>query len=169
MTIVSLIVAMDEAGVIGRNGALPWRIPEDMKWFRVTTMGKPCIMGRKTWESLPKRPLPGRVNMVVTRAEGFSAGGAVVVNSLDGAFCAAAGDEVMVIGGAEIYRAALPVASRIYLTRVQGRFEGDVHFPALDPSTWDETVVGVYPPSTAQPIGYSFAILNRKVLPHERS
>lgn len=173
MTIVSLMVAMDEAGLIGCDGALPWRIPEDMKWFRETTMGKPCIMGRKTWESLPKRPLPGRVNIVVSRTAGFLAENAVVVHSLDGALDGALhvtrADEVMVIGGAEIYRAALPVAGRIYLTRVQGRFEGDVYFPALDALAWDETVVGAYPPSAGRPIGYSFVILNRKVLPHEHS
>ena len=96
------------------------------------------------------------------------ADGAVVAHSIDAALKVAA-EEVMVIGGTEIFLAALPVASRIYLTRVQGRFEGDVYFPALDPLAWDETVVGAYPPSAGRPIGYSFAVLNRKDQPHERS
>ncbi|MDZ4741767.1 MAG: dihydrofolate reductase [Alphaproteobacteria bacterium] len=169
MAIVALIVAMDDTGVIGREGALPWRIREDMAWFKETTMGKPCIMGRKTWESLPKRPLPGRVNIVVTRTPGFVAEGAVVVHSMAAALEVADGAEIMVIGGAEIYRAALPFAGRIYLTRVHGRFDGDVHFPAFDQAVWEETALGVYPSSPERPIGYSFIILNRRVLPHERS
>ena len=169
MAIVALIVAMDDTGVIGREGALPWRIREDMAWFKETTMGKPCIMGRKTWESLPKRPLPGRVNIVVTRTPGFVAEGAIVVHSMSAALEVGDGAEIMVIGGAEIYRAALPFAGRIYLTRVHGRFDGDVHFPAIDLAAWEETALGVYPSSPERPIGYSFFILDRKVPPHERS
>lgn len=169
MAIVALIVAMDDTGVIGRGGALPWRIREDMAWFKEATMGKPCIMGRKTWESLPKRPLPGRVNIVVTRTPGFVAEGAVVVHSMSAALEVAAGVEIMVIGGAEIYQTALPFAGRIYLTRVHGRFDGDVRFPAFDLAAWEETQVGVYPSSPERTIGYSFIILNRKVPPHERS
>jgi Dihydrofolate reductase len=107
---IALIVAVAENGVIGRDGKLPWRIPEDMKWFRERTAGRPLIMGRKTWESFPKRPLPGRTNIVITRDASYTAEGAVVVTSLKAALDAAYGEdpeEIMVIGGAEIYRAAL--------------------------------------------------------------
>ncbi len=163
--IIALIVAVAENGVIGRDGKLPWRIPEDMKWFRARTEGRPMIMGRKTWESFPKRPLPGRTNIVITRDGSFKAEGAVAVTSLATALDVAAGEapeEIMVIGGAEIYRAALPLARRIYLTSVHGEIEGDAHFPALDRGDWSETIVGVYPSSAERRIGYSFIILDKK-------
>lgn len=163
--IVALIVAVAENGVIGRDGKLPWRIPEDMKWFKARTEGRPMIMGRKTWESFPKRPLPGRTNIVVTRDASFKAEGGVVVTSLAAALDVAAGEapeEIMVIGGAEIYRAAMPFVQRIYLTSVHGEIEGDTYFPAIDRGAWDETIVGVYPSSEARPVGYSFVILDKK-------
>jgi len=100
--IVSLVLAMAENGVIGKDGALPWRIPEDMRHFKALTMGKPCIMGRKTWDSLPKKPLPGRANIVVTRDRNFHAEGAIVAHSLDEAFARAGNaEEIAIIGGAE--------------------------------------------------------------------
>jgi dihydrofolate reductase len=163
--IIALIVAVAENGVIGRDGKLPWRIPEDMKWFKARTAGRPMIMGRKTWESFPKRPLPGRTNIVITRDASFKAEGAVVVTSLAVAIDVAAGEvpeEIMVIGGAEIYRVALPLARRIYLTSVHGEIAGDTHFPAIDRDKWNETIVGVYPSSAEHPIGYSFIILDKK-------
>lgn len=163
--IVALIVAVAENGVIGRGNTLPWRIPEDMKWFKARTMGKPCIMGRKTWESFPKRPLPGRTNIVVTRDRSYAAEGAVVVGSLRSALDVAAGeepDEIMILGGAEIYALALPLADRIYLTSVHGEVAGDAHFPALDRDDWSETIVGVHPSSAERPIGYSFIILDKR-------
>lgn len=163
--VVALIVAVAENGVIGRDGALPWRIPEDMKWFVARTKGKPCVMGRKTWESFPKRPLPGRTNIVVTRDAAYQAEGAVVVQTLEAALAVAAGEEpyeIMVLGGAEIYRLALPVAGRIYLTSVHGEVAGDTVFPDLDRDQWTETVVGVHPSSAERPIGYSFIILDKK-------
>jgi dihydrofolate reductase len=163
--IVALIVAVAENGVIGRDNALPWRIPEDMKWFKARTMGKPCVMGRKTWESFPKRPLPGRTNIVVTRDPAYRAEGAVVVSSLQAALDVAAGedpDEIMVLGGAEIYAQALPLADRIYLTSVHGEVAGDTTFPPLDRAQWNETIVGVHPSSAERPIGYSFIILDKK-------
>ena len=162
--IVALIVAVAENGVIGRDGTLPWRIPEDMKWFKARTEGRPLVMGRKTWESFPKRPLPGRTNIVVTRDKAFRAEGGVVVNSLDAALDVAQGEqpeEIMIIGGAEIYRAALPLAGRIYLTSVHGEIAGDTHFPEIDRDQWLETIVGVYSSSAERPIGYSFIILDR--------
>jgi dihydrofolate reductase len=163
--LVALIVAVAENGVIGRAGTLPWRIPEDMKWFVARTKGKPCVMGRKTWESLPKRPLTGRTNIVVTRDAAYKADGAVVVQTLQAALDVAAGEEpgeIMVLGGAEIYRLALPVANRVYLTSVHGEVAGDTFFPALDRDNWNETIVGVYPSSAERPIGYSFIILDKK-------
>lgn len=162
---IALVVAVAENGIIGRDNKLPWRIPEDMRWFKEKTLGKPCIVGRKTYESFPKRPLPGRTNIVVTRDRGYSAEGAVVVHSLDEALDAAAKespDEIAIIGGTELYRQILPKADRIYLTRVHGAFEGDVSFPALNAREWRETLVGDYPSSPERPIGYSFVILDRK-------
>jgi dihydrofolate reductase len=137
---ISLVLAMAENGVIGKDGALPWRIPEDMRHFKAVTMGKPCIMGRKTWDSLPKKPLPGRENIVVTRDRNFHAEGARVAHSFEDAI-ALAGDaaEIAVIGGAEIYRAALPRARRIYLTEIHAAFEGDASMPSFDLAHWRET------------------------------
>jgi len=163
--IVALIVAVAENGVIGRDGKLPWRIPEDMKWFKARTEGRPMIMGRKTWESLPRRPLPGRTNIVVTRDASYKAEGAVVATSLAAALDVANGEapeEIMVIGGAEIYRASMPFVRRIYLTSVHGEIEGDTYFPALDRDDWNETIVGVYRSSETRPVGYSFIILDKK-------
>lgn len=162
---IALVVAVAENGVIGRDNKLPWRIPEDMRWFKEKTMGKPVVVGRKTYESFPKRPLPGRTNIVVTRDRGYRAEGAVVVHSLDEALAAAAREnpeEISIIGGTELYLQILPKADRIYLTRVHGAFEGDATFPALDLSEWQETVVGDYPSSPERPIGYSFVILDRR-------
>ncbi len=163
--VIALIVAVAENGVIGRDGKLPWRIPDDMKWFRERTAGRPLIMGRKTWESFPKRPLPGRTNIVITRDASYQAEGAVVVTSLAAALDVAAGEapaEIMVIGGAEIYRAALPFARRIYLTSVHGEIEGDTLFPPIDRESWHETIIGVYPSSAERAIGYSFIILDKR-------
>jgi dihydrofolate reductase len=133
---VSLVVAMAENGVIGRANGLPWRLPEDLRRFKASTMGKPILMGRKTFESIG-RPLPGRLNIVLTRDAHWSATGAQVVHSLEQAF-AAAGDapELIVIGGAEIYRLVMPFARRIYLTQVHADVPGDTFFPALEPSEW---------------------------------
>lgn len=139
---VALVVAMAENRVIGKGGTLPWRIPEDMKWFREITMGKPCIMGRKTWESLPKRPLPGRTNIVVTRDRAYTAEGAVTFASLDAAIAAAAHErpeEIIVIGGAQIYAEVLGRTDRIYLTRVHAAAEGDAFFSEIDEALWRST------------------------------
>lgn len=163
MTHISLILAMAQNGVIGANGALPWRIPEDMRRFKALTMGKPCIMGRKTWDSLPKKPLPGRTNIVVTRDKNFAAEGATVTHSLDEALAAAQAerpDEIMIIGGAEIYKAAMPRATRIHLTEVEGAFEGDAHMPPFDPAIWKE--IARETPSTAGEIAFSYVTLERK-------
>jgi dihydrofolate reductase len=126
---------MARDGVIGRNNALPWRLPEDLKHFKAVTIGKPVLMGRKTFESIGK-PLPGRTNFVLTRDRQWSAQGVVVVHSISEALTA---DEVSGIGGAEIFRLLLPLANRIYLTRVDADIEGDTVFPPLDMADWRET------------------------------
>ena len=129
---ISIIVAASENGVIGRQGELPWRLSDDLQHFKAITMGKPIIMGRKTWESIG-RPLPGRRNIVITRQRGFAADGCDVVASLDDAITAAEdAQEIVVIGGSQIYALALPLAERIYLTRVHADVEGDASFPAVD-------------------------------------
>lgn len=144
---ISLILSRADNGVIGKSGALPWRLPADMRRFKALTLGKPCLMGRKTWESLPPkfRPLPGRANIVISRNPDYAAAGATVAPSfasgLDAAMTAVpAASEVMVIGGAAVYAAALPFATRIYLTEVHVAVsDGDAHFPALDTAVWRPT------------------------------
>ncbi len=158
--ILSVIVAVAENGVIGRNGDLPWRISGDMKFFKATTMGKPIVMGRKTWESLG-RALPGRDNIVVTRSAGFDAPGASVAGDLDAALALVPdAEEVLVIGGAEIYALALPRAARVYLTHVHAAPEGDTHFPELDEAEWREVSREDHAPDGETP-GYSFVTLER--------
>lgn len=161
----SIIVAMAENGVIGLEGGMPWHISADLKHFKAVTMGKPIIMGRKTYESIG-RPLPGRTNIVITRQADYEAEGVVVAGSMDEAIAAAgevegAGGEVMVIGGAEIYRAALAGADRIYLTEVAGEPEGDVYFPRFHKGEWSETGREEFPAVGDAP-AYSFVTLERK-------
>lgn len=147
--------------VIGLDGALPWRLPADLRHFKRVTLRKPVVMGRKTWESLHVRPLPGRQNIVLTRNSSFKGDQALVVHSLDEALDVAAVEaEVMVIGGEEIYRLALPRADRIYLTEVHKSFEGDAQFPEFDPDEWREVRRENHraePPAPA----YSFVVLER--------
>ncbi|HGY90031.1 MAG TPA: dihydrofolate reductase [Planctomycetes bacterium] len=137
---VTLVVAMDEQGLIGCRGDLPWRLPADLARFKRLTMGHPILMGRRTWESIG-RPLPGRTNMVLTRRTDFAPEGVVVVGALEEALDRAGGfpggEELMVIGGAEVYRLFLPRATRLQLTRVDGRFEGDVFFPHWNPADFE--------------------------------
>lgn len=140
--IVSIIVAVADNGVIGRGNELPWRLAADLKRFKAITMGKPIIMGRKTHESIG-RPLPGRKNIVVTRNPAYVADGCVLTDSLASALAAAHeadAEEVAVIGGAELYAAALPLATRIYMTRVHTTSDGDTHFPRWDPNDWRDLV-----------------------------
>jgi len=135
---ISLVVAASRNNVIGVAGGLPWHLSDDLKRFKSLTMGKPIIMGRKTFESIG-RALPGRQNIVITTQDGYGAAGCDVVGSIDAAV-AAAGDEaeLMVIGGGEIYKLFLPLADRVYLTRVNVEVEGDTLFPELDAATWRE-------------------------------
>ena len=139
--ILALIAAVARNRVIGIDNRLPWHLPEDMKFFRETTRGKPVIMGRKTWESLPDafRPLPGRHNIVVSRNPQFHAPGATVTGGLSEALTAT-GDAALafLIGGAALYLEALPRADRLVLTEIDRDFAGDAHFPAIDPNAWEE-------------------------------
>jgi dihydrofolate reductase len=163
--VVTLVVARAANGTIGANGSLPWRLPEDLRRFKALTLGKPCIMGRKTWESLPKKPLPGRTNIVVTRDLGLRAEGAVVVHSLADAleYAEAEGpEEIAVIGGAEIFRAALPHARRIHLTEVHAPFDGDVLMPSLDPADWKEAAREERVADPPERFAYSFIMLERR-------
>ena len=161
--LISLIVAVAENGVIGRNGDLPWRIPADLKFFKETTMGKPIVMGRKTWDSIG-RPLPGRTNIVISRQAGFTASGAHVVADLDGALTAA-GDvpEVMVIGGGEIYHAAIDLAERLYITHVEASPQGDTHFPPIDPALWHATTAERLPAGPKDGAATTFVVYERIV------
>ena len=135
---VILVAAVAANGVIGARGGLPWRLPEDLRHFKALTLGHPVIMGRRTWEGLGKA-LPGRENIVVTRSPGFEAPGAHVAASLDAALALCLGErEAFVIGGAEIYAAALPRADALELTEIHRDFPGDTHFPAFERADWRE-------------------------------
>lgn len=165
--LISLIVAMDEQGVIGRDNALPWHLPEDLRYFRRHTMGKPIVMGRKTWESIG-RPLPGRTNVVVTRDASYEAAGGHVTTSLEAALTLARDvasidgvNEVMVIGGAQLYRLALPIADRLYLTRVHTRVSGDATLE-LDLSQWHLESEERHEACDTNPYAYSFQQYNKK-------
>jgi dihydrofolate reductase len=158
---ISIVVAMAANRVIGQDNQLPWHLPADLKHFRQTTMGKPILMGRKTYESIG-RPLPGRTNIVITRDSAYSAAGCEVVNSIDAAIAAAGEqDEVMVIGGAELYRQVLPRADTIYQTRIHEAFAGDTFFPEISNSEWHQVARIDYEADENNPHDYSFIRLER--------
>ncbi|ALO44844.1 dihydrofolate reductase [Pseudohongiella spirulinae] len=164
---VALIWAQSQNRVIGRNNALPWHLPEDLKYFKHVTMGKPIIMGRKTWDSIG-RPLPGRTNIVVSRNPEFKADGGSVVPSLEAALELAeniclinGGDEAIVMGGAQIYEMALPYADRLYMTQVHADVEGDAWFPTFELSEWHELGREDFSASGPNPYDYSFVVLER--------
>jgi dihydrofolate reductase len=138
---LSLVVAVARNGVIGRDNRLPWRLPDDLAYFKRVTMGHPVVMGRRTWQSIGK-PLPGRTNIVVTHDPGFRAPGCVVAHSLAEAWRAAEGaDEACVIGGTSLFAETLPLADVIHLTEVEADVEGDTYFPGFDRGAWTETEV----------------------------
>ena len=165
---VSLIVAMAQNGVIGRNNKLPWHLPEDLRYFKQTTMGKPIIMGRKTYDSIG-RPLPGRTNIVVSRQTDLSyPEGVRLVSSVEEAITLAesiclidGSDEVMVIGGEQIYALAVESADRLYLTRVHADVDGDAYFSCYNPEQWQETASELHKASENNPYDYSFCVLER--------
>jgi dihydrofolate reductase len=157
---LSLIAAVAANGVIGRGGALPWHLPEDLKRFKALTLGHHIVMGRKTYESIG-RLLPGRTTVIVTRQRDYAAPGAVVAASIEDAITRCTGDdEVFVIGGAQIYQAALPIADRLYLTEVMADVEGDTHFPAFDRRQWRERSRERLPAMAGQPV-CELAVLDR--------
>ena len=152
---------MAENRVIGRQGDLPWRLPEDLKHFKRVTIGKPVIMGRKTWDSLYVKPLPGRRNIVVTRNASFAANGAETASSIENALKRPDKEvEAMVIGGAGIFKAVLPSAQRLHLTEVHAEIAGDTYFPEFDRTAWRE-VTRVTHPATDEAPAYSFVLLER--------
>ncbi|MAH02147.1 type 3 dihydrofolate reductase [Candidatus Woesearchaeota archaeon] len=159
--IISLIAAMDKNRVIGKGGKLPWNLPADMKYFKDKTLGKPIIMGRKTYESLGK-PLPNRTNIIITRDRDYKAEGCIVVHSAEEALKAAEGDEeVMIIGGSQIYKELLPKTNRMYLTIVDADFEGDTFFPEYDVKEWKETAYEEHERDAENQYNYTFLILEK--------
>lgn len=169
MTRLAIIVAVAENGVIGRDNGLPWKISEDMRHFKGVTMGKPVVMGRKTYESIGK-PLPGRLNIVITRNPAYRAEGVRIVGSLDEALAVggqAAGEsgaeEIVVIGGSEIYAAAIPNAERLYITEIHASVEGDAMFPAIDWSHWREASRENHAAQPPNVYDYSFVRFDRDV------
>lgn len=162
MTGLTLIAALAENRVIGDNGALPWRLPEDLKRFRRLTVGNIVLMGRKTWDSLGK-PLPDRENWVLTRNSAFSAPGTQIFTELESALAAAEGRALIVIGGAELYRQTLPLATRLELTEVHATVAGDTVFPALSPADWRETFRETHAADARHAHAYTFVTLEPRV------
>lgn len=165
---IAMIWAMAENRVIGRNNKLPWHLPNDLKYFKQLTTGKPVIMGRKTYDSIGK-PLPNRVNIVVTRDGNFQADGIKVVHDLPSAIeladaeCLISGaDEVIIMGGAEIYKLGLPYADRLYITFVHSEVEGDAYFPEFDLSAYEEMGRERFDADGPNPYDYSFCIFDKK-------
>ena len=160
MSIITLVVARAENGVIGKDGTLPWHLSDDLKHFKAITMGAPMVMGRKTFESLPGL-LPGRRHVVLTRDPEWSADGAEVVRDVSGAIERAGEPRLSVIGGAEIFRLFLPLADRIELTEVHARPDGDTFLPVFDPLHWKELGREAHPARDGQP-AFTFVTLGRK-------
>jgi dihydrofolate reductase len=157
---ITLVAAMARNGAIGLDGDLPWHLPRELKHFKTITMGHPIVMGRKTWESIG-RPLPGRQNIVVTRNPDYRAEGCDVASSLEAAVEVSNGDEVMVIGGGELYRQAMPHADRMVLTRVDCEPAADTWFPGWDPADWTEVAVRDEDPDADNPHAYRVIDLAR--------
>lgn len=157
---VSIIVGMAKNRVIGADNDLPWHIPADLKYFKATTLGKPILMGRKTFDSIGK-PLPGRQNIVITRNDAWEHDGVTVSPSLEAAISSAGEvDEVMIVGGAQIYQQALSMADRMYITEVDLECEGDAVFPEFDVSEWKETSRQAHPAEGGKP-AYAFVVYDR--------
>lgn len=169
MIALALVVARAANGVIGCDGDLPWRLKSDLALFKANTLGKPILMGRKTWDSLPRKPLPGRTNIVLSRDQSFEPEGAVAcetwMEAVEIAKEQAADDgvdEICVIGGRALFELALPKARRLYLTEVAAEVEGDVHFPAFDESKWTEIRREAYPADEGDDHAFTFRVLERR-------
>lgn len=164
---VTLIAAMSRNRVIGVDNSLPWHLSADLRRFKAITLGKPIFMGRKTHESIG-RPLPGRLNLILSRNPEYLAEGCVVVHTLDQALLAAAGfDELMVIGGSSLYQTMLPYANRLYLTLIDAEFEGDTFFPAIHQTDWREVERQEVHGDASVPFSYQFLVLER-IVPSKR-
>ncbi|UCE90250.1 MAG: type 3 dihydrofolate reductase [Pseudomonadota bacterium] len=160
---ISLIAAMADNRVIGIENRLPWKLPADMRWFRRQTMGKPIVMGRKTFESIGAKPLPGRTNVVITRDRDYVAKDCTVVHSIDEALRVVAdAPEVMIIGGASFYEQMLPRAQRMYLTLVHTEITGDAWFPAFSLDEWREVERTDFDADDSNPLAHSFVIYERR-------
>jgi dihydrofolate reductase len=163
--LISLVAAMAENGTIGRDNSLPWRLPDDLKRFKALTMGKLLLMGRKTYESIG-RPLPGRSSLVLTRDRDWHAEGVVVARSLGQALSHARdSDELVAIGGAQIYRLLMPFARRIHLTLVHAEVPGDTFFPDFDPTQWADVECQRHPADERNAYAFTFVTLERKWAP----
>jgi len=161
MIVISFIWGQDRNRLIGCDNALPWRLPADMAWFKKSTMGKPILMGRKTYESIG-RPLPGRSNLILSRQQDLDIEGCTVVHSLDEAKSAVPDvDEIMVMGGAEIYALLFNQAERLYITEIDSEFEGDTWFPEFDRTLWQEIFCETHQPDEKNIYPYAFSILER--------
>jgi len=161
--IISLIAALDNNRLIGANNRLPWHLPADLAYFRRTTMNKPILMGRFTFESFGAKPLPGRKNIILTQNTGFQAPECTVVHSIDQALAAAApAPEAMILGGASFYQQMLPLAQRLYLTFVDGEFEGDTWFPEYTLNNWQEISSVEHPADDKNPYPYRFVVLEKR-------
>ena len=165
---LSVIVAVAENGIVGRDNALPWHLPADLKYFKKMTLGKPIVMGRKTFESIG-RPLPGRTNIVISRNPDFVAQGVFVCASVQDALAVAAdvssrdgGNELMVIGGAAIYSATIPLAECLYITEVHAEVEGDAQLPAIEWGQWQEQSRQRHSASEAGGFDFSFVVYRRR-------
>ena len=166
---IVLLAAVAENGVIGRGNALPWRLKSDMTHFRELTMGKPVVVGHKTYLSIGK-PLVGRTTIVVSRDRAFAAAGIVVAPSLDSALAVAEGDAlrrnadaIIVAGGADVYVQAMPLATRLAITEVHERVDGDTHFPAIDPDVWREIARSEHKPGADDDVPFAFVTYQRAI------
>ncbi len=164
---ISLIAALSQNLIIGKNNDLPWHLPDDMKYFMQTTRGHHVIMGRKNYDSIPKkfRPLPDRINMVVTRQKNFSASGCLVFHDIDSAidFAKESGEtELFIIGGAEIYTICLPLAQRLYLTEINASIEGDTYFPSFSKEEWKEISRIKHSADEKHKYSFNYVIYERK-------
>jgi dihydrofolate reductase len=159
---VSAVVAASDNGVIGRDGGLPWHVSSDLKLFKEITLGKPVIMGRRTWESLPRQPLPGRRNIVITRNADYVAEGAEIVRSVDEALAACEGEpEVSIIGGGQVYAQAMDRTDRIYLTRIHLEVEGDTFLPEFPADEWEEVERRAFEKGERDDAAFTLAVLDR--------
>jgi dihydrofolate reductase len=161
MTILSMIVAHANNRVIGKNNDMPWHLPADLAYFKKTTLGKPIIMGRKTYQSIG-RPLPGRKNIVISRDDNFHAEGVEVVNSVDAALALVVDSaEVMVIGGGAIYQHCLASAHRLYITHINADIDGDTHFPEYDLTVWQKVASDIRPMDEKNPYQLDFSVYEK--------